>query len=179
MRKTQTLASIEVDPLTDEQIKKRAIRVEDVDIRGLVKRHRVLEQTLFDFLFLRELITQPQHEAVHMFMDSITRSGACVRSANLDSEVFTPHRDVGNINGERRMAFSSAYRCMVRECGEEQAIRMARCFDKIYQYSQDLDECRALTASLRDAMNALVKHYGTSGVEDPRRILRRLVGAVG
>ena len=52
-RKTLTLT--QTDPLTDEQIRKRAVGVEDVDQRGLVKRHRVLEQTLFDMLFLKDL----------------------------------------------------------------------------------------------------------------------------
>ena len=99
------------DPLTDEQIKKRAVGVEDVDIKGLVKRHRVLGQTLFDMLFLKEFINQSHYEASHLFIEAMAKSGAVVRSANLATEIFTPHREVGNIIGERRLAFSSATGC--------------------------------------------------------------------
>jgi len=166
-----------IDPLTDEQIKKRAIGVEDVDQKGLVKRHRVLEQTIFDMLFLQELIDQGQHEASHLFLDDMSRSGATVHSANLEAEVFTAARDVGNIIGERRMAFSSAYRSVVRSCGEESANRMMKYFADIYSYPKDPDMRREIASSLSPTLDALAEHYGVSRVEDPRDLVRIMVGA--
>lgn len=161
------------DPLTDEQIKKRAIGIEDVDINGLVKRHRVLGQTLFDMLFLKEFIDQAQYEAAHLFIDAMAKSGAVIRSANLDTEIFTPHREVGNIIGERRLAFSSAYRAMVKDVGLEMANLTMRYFADVYSYpTQNKDQVR-VSRTIKTALSSLARHYGTVGIEDPRRIIRR------
>jgi len=165
------------DPLTDEQIKKRAIGVENIDYKGLVVRHRVLEQTLFDMLFLKELIDQAQHEAAHLFMDAIAKSGASVRSANLDIEVFTPHRDVGNIIGERRMAFSSAYRKMMEIVGEEDARSTLKYFSDVYKYPSSHERQVAIAERMNEPLSALAVHYGTVDIRDPRVMIRRMVGA--
>ena len=173
----KTLISTQIDHLTDEQIRKRAVGVEDVDQRGLVKRHRVLEQTLFDMLFLKDLIDQSQHEAAHMMMESISKSGAAIRSANLDTEVFTPHQDVSKMMGERRMAFSSAYRRLVEDVGVDDASRTMRFFVDIHHYPVEYEEQGAVARFLNDPLRSLASHYGTDGIRDPRSILRRLVGA--
>tara|TARA_R110002012_G_C11482998_1_gene595294 strand:- start:43 stop:579 length:537 start_codon:yes stop_codon:yes gene_type:complete len=165
-----------IEPLTDEQVKKRAIGVEDVDQKGLVQRHRVLSQTLFDMLFLKEFIGQGQHEAAHLFMDSIAKSGASIRSANLDTEVFTPHRDVGNIIGERRMAFSSAYRRMIDEVGIDDANYTLKHFADVYNYPLIDEEQAKVARKIRPSLNALGRHYGTIDVHDARRLIRRFVG---
>jgi hypothetical protein len=166
------LISAQIDPLTDEQIRKRVVAVEDVDPGGLVQRHRVLGQTLFDMLFIRELINQSQHEAIHMFMDAMSRSGAVVRSANLDTEVFTPHKDVGNMMGERRMAFSSAYRTMVGDCGEDNSHIIMVCFDNLYVYPTCPESLARLASSIQPALESLVKHYGKYRIEDARVVIR-------
>ena len=163
------------DPLTDEQIKKRAVGVEDVDIKGLVKRHRVLGQTLFDMLFLKEFIDQAHYEAAHLFIEAMAKSGAVVRSANLDTEIFTPHREVGNIIGERRLAFSSAYRAMVNDVGSEAANLTMRYFANVYSYpTQNKDQVR-VSRTIKPALNSLARHYGTVGMEDPRVVIRGFI----
>ena len=174
-RKTSTSTSM-IEPLTDEQIKKRVVGVENIDYKGLVVRHRVLSQTIFDTLFLKELIDQAQHEACHLFMDSIAKSGANIRSVNLDVEVFTPHRDVGNIIGERRMAFSSAYRRMVSDVGKDDADLTIKYFVDVYNYPMGYREQSNIAIAIRPSLNALVNHYGTLGIRDPRQIIRKLVG---
>ena len=174
----RTLTST-VDPLTDEQIRKRATGVEDVDMKGLVKRHRVLDQTLFDLLFLKELIDQSQHEAAHLFMDSIAKSGASVRSANLNVEVFTPYRDIGNAMGERRMAFSSAYRAMVEDVGPLMADLAMRYSSDPYRYPAEYDEQKRVGVELGSALDSLARHYGTSDIHDPRKLIRVFVVGSG
>jgi len=168
----RTLTSTQVDPLTDEQILKRAIGVEDVDQRGLVKRHRALDQTLFDKMFILELINQTQHEAAHLFMDAISKSGATVRSANLDVEVFTAHRDVGNMIGERRMAFSSAYRRLVEDCGNEDANRLVGFFSGLHSSLLDKAKAPGIALWVRPCLNALARFYGCEGIQDARIVLR-------
>ena len=163
------------EPLTDEQVRKRAIGVEDVDQNGLVKRHRVLSQTIFDMLFLKEFIDQSQHEAAHLFMDSISKSGASIRSANLDAEIFTPHRDVGNVIGERRMAFSSAYRKMVDAVGYDAANNTIMHFANIYEYPSGNEEQAKVAREVGPSLDALARHYGTTVVYDARVLIRRFV----
>jgi len=166
-----------IDPLTDEQIKKRAIGVENVDYNGLVKRHRVLGQTIFDMLFLQELISQSQHEAAHLFMDSMANSGANIPSANLETEVFTAPKDIGNIIGERRMAFSSAYRFVVRECGDDRASKMMKTFENVYTYTADASVREEIAMEISPALDALASFYGVAIVDDPRDLVRLMVGA--
>ena len=123
-------------------------------------------------LLIRELIDQPQHEAVHMFMDALSRSGAVVRSANLDTEVFTPHKDVGNLIGERRMAFSTAYRSILNDCGEDSAGLVLACFKDLYSYPSSMDILSRISSLIAPALDALVIYYGTYRANDPRVIVR-------
>jgi hypothetical protein len=167
------------DPLTDEQVRKRIVGIEDVDQRGLVKRHRVLGQTIFDMLLIRELIDQSQHEAVHMFMEALSKSGAVVRSANLETEVFTPHRDVGNLIGERCMSFSRAYRSVISKCGEGGSVVLMSCFDELYSYTQSVDKLSRIAELIGPSLDALVIHYGTYRVNDPREIVREWINEKG
>ena len=173
-KRTWTSTSIPSDPLTDEQVRKRMLAVEDVDQKGLVKRHRVLGQTIFDILFIRDLICQGQHEAAHLFMDSMGKSGVYIRSASLDTEVFTPPQDIGSIIGERRMCFSSAYRHMVSDVGSPVASRTIGYFRNVYMYPETRESQRLIAGDIDESLSSLAAHYGTSSIHDVRDIIRSL-----
>ena len=164
------------DFLTDEQIKKRAIVSEDVDIRGLVKRHRVANQTIFDMMFLMELIGQSHHEAAHLFLNAFAISGAACRSLNLESEVHAAAHTVGNAIGEKRMAFSSAYRSMVTDVGEELASDLVKYMRDVYIYPEDLNVLRSVAEFIKKPLDALARYYGVEFRVDPRRVMRRQLG---
>jgi len=163
--------SLSIDPLTDEQIKKRALGIENVDYKGLVKRHRVLEQTLFDLLFMKNLITQSQHEAAHLFIEAMSLSGATVKSANLDVEIFTPYRDAANTMGERRMAFSSAYRRVVRDCGDDRARILMRYLARVYEYPPDYGDQKLVAKLIGPGLKSLAIFYEIADLKDPRDII--------
>jgi len=161
------------DFLTDEQIKRRAIVSEDVDIRGLVKRHRVADQTIFDMMFLMELITQGHHEAAHLFLNAFAMAGGACKSCSLDSEIHTAAHVIGGAMGERRMAFSSAYRFVVDSVGEDVSNQLVKYFNCVYEYPEDRSALKMVSEFLRPGLDALASHYGTEWRVDPRRVLRR------
>ncbi len=166
------------DFLTEEQIKRRAIVSEDVDIKGLVRRHRVANQTIFDMMFLMELISQAHHEAAHLFLEAISVSGMSCRSCNLDSEVHGAAHKVGNSLGDRRMAYSKAYRKLVDSVGDDVADLFVKYFADIYQYPEDRKSLESIGNFFKPSLDALSEHYGTRGRIDPRRVLRRQLGGV-
>ena len=161
------------DFLTEEQIKRRAIVIEDVDIRGLVRRHRVADQTIFDMMFLMELIGQSHHEAAHLFLGALSVSGMSCRSCNLDSEVHGAAHKGGGALGEKRMAFSNAYRFLIKDVGEEITDLLIKYFRDIYNYPEDRKSLESIGKFFLPALKSLSRHYGTDGRVDPRRIMRR------
>jgi hypothetical protein len=164
------------DFLTEEQIKKRAIISEDVDMKGLVRRHRVADQTMFDMMFLLELIRQPHHEAIHLFLDALSISGTSCKSCNLDSEVHTAAHTVGNALGERRMAFSKAYRSLVGDVGEDMSSLLLKYSGDVYNYPEKKKSLESISKYFKPALDSLSSYYGTEGRVDPRRVLRRQLG---
>tara|TARA_R110001583_G_scaffold182357_2_gene340105 strand:- start:8692 stop:9258 length:567 start_codon:yes stop_codon:yes gene_type:complete len=175
MKKRST--SIPIEGPTDEQIKKKMIVVENVDVRGVVKRHRVYDQTIFDAMFLRGLIKQSHQEASHYYMDAITRSGGSAKGANLDGGPKPAGHAAGGSMAERRMAFSSAYRHIVDKVGEVKANDLTSCFSRVHQIPDD-EEMAKLASSLEGALDAISDFYGTNGRLDPRDILRRQAGVM-
>ena len=168
-----TRTSIEF--LSDEQIKSRAVVVEDVDCGGLIQRQRVLDQSIFDRMYIDELISTAQYEAGCKMVDAVARSGAEIRSAKLDTEVFTPYNEVGNLMGERRMAFSSPFRFVVRSCGSEVANFLMRIIGNVTAYPKRRRERELVAASLSPALDSLVRFYDIRSARDPRDLARKAV----
>jgi hypothetical protein len=165
--------------LTPEQRSRSSIVSEDVDVNGVVQRHRVENQTIFDEMLLLFYIEQPQHEAAICFMDVLAKSGMTMRSPNLDGCSHTPAHEVGDLMGQRRMAYSTAYRLVVGECGQKAAERLLRVANNAYLYPVSKIEKKAPLKRISKAISAslwvLAKHYKTDGRRDPRRILKAQV----
>jgi hypothetical protein len=167
--------SIPIESPTDEQIKKKMIVVENVDIKGVVKRHRVYDQTIFDAMFVRDLIKPSHHEASHCYMDAILKSGASAKGVNLDGGPKPTGRASGDAMSERRMVFSAAYRHLVDKVGELKANLLTKCFNHVHTIPGD-DLLSEIAIDLVESLDALSDFYGTSGKLDPRDILRRQAG---
>mgnify|MGYP003645997313 CR=1 FL=1 len=173
MKKRSTLIPIESP--TDEQIKKKMIVVENVDIKGVVKRHRVYDQTIFDAMFVRDFIKPSHHEASHCYMDAMLKSGASAKGANLDGGPKPTGRSSSDAMSERRMIFSAAYRHLVDKVGELKANHLTKCFSRVHMIPGE-DILLEISVELIDSLDALSDFYGTSGKLDPRDILRRQAG---
>ena len=170
--------SVSTESLPDEQLEKKMVAVEDVDVRGTTTRQRVIDQTVFDALFIRGLIDQCHHEASHKFIESYGKSGAYTKGANMDGGPHQTGKDAGNAIAERRMAFSSAYRFAVDKCGEDKASTMIAWMGSVHQIPEEDEEIVKLAKSLLPGLDALSDFYSTRGLPDPRRILRRQGGSL-
>lgn len=166
--KISNLISSEAPP--DSQVMKRAVMSEDLDVRGVAKRYRIIDQTIFDVLFLAELITAAQYEAAHLFLECLIQSGATTQGVNLEPGIRVTGIDISNSMSDRRMAFSSSFRAVVSSCGRESADFMMRCFIEIYSYP-DFDKSE-IAERLAPCLHSLAAYFGTDG-RDPRSIIRR------
>ena len=166
------------DTLPDEQLKKRKVSIADNDIDGIVKRHHVMDQTIFDHLLIVGLIEVSEHEAAHCFMDSLSQSGAYVASVKLEGGSTVAYHSVGDAIGARHMAFSAPYRKVVEVAGEDSARRMMSMFVNPLLYSKTREHCESLIKIVRPALSSLCDFYGTRSRVDPRRVVRRQLGPV-
>lgn len=161
---------------TKEQLSKRGFVSEDVDLGGLVKRHRVVDQTIFDAMFLNEFIEQSCHEASHMFISDLIESGAIISSSNSEPGVRVPASVAANAMAERRMAFSDAYRRVESDCGEVDASYLMGICNNCHTYPKSLKKLESVASVVKSSLSSLSRFYGVSDRRDPRGIVRRQVG---
>lgn len=160
-----------------EQLSKRGFVSEDVDLRGLVKRHRVVDQTVFDAMFLLEMIDQSHHEAAHLFLGDLIDSGALVSGWNYSgSSSPSPAHAIAGAMADRRMAFSAPFRHMVEGSSGDQADLFVRVFDDMYDYPKLKSDLTKLSSKLMPQLSSLVDYYGIRKRRDPRKIVRRQLG---
>jgi len=166
------------DGLNAEQMEKFSFGEESVDISGLVKRNRVLNQTVFDAMLLKLFIEQPQHEAACLFIDLLDRSGASVRSCGFEgpSAPIAPHA-VGDHLAQRHMAYSESFRKMKDDAGDVLADLFLRVASNQFSFQDEEASLEELGVKLQPALRSLAKHFKTDTRRDPRRILRAQLGA--
>ena len=171
MRMTGGLRS---DHLTREQFKKLNLAEESIDSRGSSVRLKVQDQTLFDALFVADLIGRPLHEAANCFMESLEKSGAFPASVNLAPSFRLPAYAVGDAMGARRMVFSRAYRFMLRECGKVDADYLMGLMSDCYSWRERIKRSNLpyISSRLVNSLKSLSKFYGCFDQGDPRDIIR-------
>lgn len=178
MRKSPKISILKnFETLPDEQLKKRRISVADDDLGGIVKRHHVMDQTIFDHLLVVGLIEVCEHEAAHCFMDTLSKSGAYISSVNLDGCATVAYHSVGDAIGARHMAFSAPYRRVIENVGEDIARYMMRLFVNPLMYSKRRQDCENCVAMVRPAFGVLCDFYRTRAKIDPRRVIKRQLGS--
>jgi len=173
-QKKRTIPSGETP--NSEQASSRVFVSEDVDMGGLVRRNRVADQTVFDAMFLMELIDQSHHEAAHLFLDALSQSGAAVSGVNPEPGVRSPAYSVGNSMADRRMSFSSPYRNMIDDCGEDKVSYIMSLYPRAYDYRDTVPDIKEAARGAKPGLESLSRYYGVSHHSDPRRIVRRQVG---
>jgi len=162
--------------MNKEQREKFSIGYETVDINGYINRLKITDQTIFDLMFIEFLIEQPQHEAVVLFMEDVSRSGMYVSSPKLDSDsIVQSGKKAANHIAERRMSFSSPYRFVVDDCGELRAEILMKFINSAYTFPRSKHEkkdfAEVAAKLLIPSLNSLSKFYKTNTYRDPRRIL--------
>ena len=177
----RTSTSMISDLLMNEQQRSRfVVRKEYVDYKRLIHRNRVENQTIYDVMLVASLIEQAQHEAIILFMNELAESGANPSSVNLDAINHVPAYLVGSRMSEQRMAFSAAYRAMVKGCGDRGAGFLMVTTRNVYVFprkkGEQRDFAKRMAGLIDSPLWALASHYNISDKVDPRHILRRQLG---
>ena len=159
--------------LTEEQRKKVSLGEEAIDRKGIFRRFRIEDQTLFDALFIEGLLERPQHEAAHCFSDTLERSGMYPASLNLDPIVHTPSHCVGDLLGSKWLAFSRAFRFVVKRCGDGPADRLMKEMNLSHRWREwGRKRFPVVKGVVSDPLWALADYYGCREGGDPRRMIR-------
>jgi hypothetical protein len=166
---TWILATFETLPKA--QLDKRVVEVESIDHKGLTHRTRVMNQTPCDQLYLDEVITSSQHEAAHMLLSALIRSGCSPKSAALETISHTAFADVGNAISSRIMAFSSAYRNLAKNVGPEAANCLILFLVSTGPPKTVVIKFRNRIVEIQESLRILSLFYGT-GSKDTRSLVR-------
>ena len=161
------------DGLNEEQSRKRMVRVEDNDANSSVKRQRVSDQTLFDKMFIEGLISVHHHEAAHMFIDELSRSGSSIPSIDLSKINISSGRK-GSSAAERRMIFSSSFRSIADSFDEEDIKIFMRVSNSPYDnggVSNSKEDLEKMSETLSPILEQLAKYYKLKPRKDPREII--------
>ena len=155
---------------------KRNVSQENVDIKGLVKRDRINNQTVFDEMLVKGFIELPQHEAAHLFMEALSISGTSIQSVDIEAFGGSPFHKKGNSISERRMIFSNAYRSMTEANHKEEQIKLVmRYCHNPYEIVSDVKKLKAIAVAVHLPLRTLAKYYKIDRLRDPRSIIRSQV----
>jgi len=147
------------DSLNEEQLSKAAAIPEIVDLKGVVQRHHVLDQNMFDRLLIRKKISIAQHSAACEFIHLLEIAGAFLKSHNLEpGRTRRPGHKVGDDIGSRIMSMSACLRRVKKEASDEAADALIRC---CYGLVTDLEQVRA-------GLDVLTLQFDTGCLRDPR-----------
>lgn len=163
--------------LTPEQRAKFRIEEERLDRHGVVRRLRVADQTIFDALFVAEIIERPQHEAADCFMETIEKTGCYPSSIyEFESTSRTPAYAVGDAMSLRWMAFSKVYRYLEQSCGKSASKYLMKVMRDVYGWRERVGKKRLPEVGERVSapLRALADYYDCAE-HDPRLIIRVLI----
>ncbi len=138
-----------VESGTDEYRSKKNIKIEKIDVKGIFRRSRVLDQTKFDELFLEDKINKFQYSAADMYLNLMQVSGCFLRSPSLSGGVKVGFRESANLMSSKLVAISSA-RSKLRSLGDEYVAAVETCL----AHNADVD-----IELLKTGLDALVKYF--------------------
>ncbi len=168
------------DGLSEDQIGKRDVIVEDADEGGVTSRHRVTNQTIFDHMLLSHVITVSQWYAAHLFIEDLSASGASIPSVDFKARMEAPDQNRSTAYGERRMQFSAAYRSMVGKCDEDSTklfMRFAGDPFTVASHKPSLDSIKELEKVIGQNLSCLSRFYKVDMAKDPISIIKRQFGS--
>jgi len=153
-KKTRPTSSISDYPIlvesgTEEYRNKKKIRLERIDSRGIFRRARVVDQTVFDRLFIQEKITRQQFSAAEMYLEMMGIAGCFLRSPSMKGSEKVTGRDVGGNISAKIMVISRA-RDSLRGAGEGALIAVETCLG----HDREVD-----LAFLKLGLDALARHF--------------------
>ena len=144
---------------TSELREKYKVEWESLDMRGIFRRARVLDQTYVDTLFLQKKISAAQYSAAEEYLALLLKSGVFVPSPGFEEGVAMTGSDKSRAMASRIMAISGA------------RSRLRRDVDSRARLAVDLaigGNLKVHVAPLRRGLDVLADYFGTTGEVDPR-----------
>ena len=161
------------DVLSPERKSKSSVVLEDLDQKGLVRRVRIDDQNIFDALLVAGIISRSDHEGSVLFLDDLERSGVFIQSVDINKASHTPSYKVGDAVSSRWLAFSSAYRWMCQEVGDDAANDLMRSIPIIHNWKTAVGKngLEIVGERVKLGLESLARYYRCSGRRDPRDII--------
>ena len=161
------------DGLNEYQLVKKTVKVENNTVSGSVKRHRVSDQTVFDKMFIEGLLKIHHHEAAHMFIDDLARSGSSVPSVDL-TKINVSTGTKGSSVAEKRMIFSNSFRSISEHSDKEDLKLFMRASNSPYDsgyMSISSHMFETVADRFTPILERLASHYNIKPRRDPREII--------
>lgn len=165
------------DSLNAEQLAKQDVTIEDADDKGVTRRQRVTNQTAFDTMLIRSVISVSMWEAANRFSEAFGSSGGFIPSLDLSVRMDTPRSTGRSTIGDQRMTFSAAYRAMDKWCSDDSM----RTFMRLIGNPENIlrrankDEVTRVAHAVSTNLRCLSRFYGVQLRADPRSIIKRQV----
>ena len=147
---------------TPEHRRKKKIKIEKLDPRGLFRRSRVTNQVWIDELLIARRLTLPQFSAAEMYLELLCRSGVFIKSPSLERGVTMTGRDVAGSIASKIMAISRARTRLIRDGGRDAAHAVEVCLGSNVPVSVPL---------LCVGLDVLADYFGISEQKDPRDLM--------
>ena len=144
---------------TSELRDKHRVEWEALDLRGIFRRARVLDQTHVDTLFLEKKISAAQYSAAEEYLALLLKSGVFLASPGFEEGVTVTGSDKSRAMASRIMAISGARSRLRRDASAD--VRLA----------VDLAigaNVKVHIIPLREGLDILADYFGTTGAIDPR-----------
>lgn len=173
MRETNGLIS---SLLTEEQRDKVRLGEESLDSRGVFRRFRVEDQTIFDAFLLMDLIDRHEHEALNCLLADVEKSGCCTPSCGFEPRFgSTVSHKVGDKTASRWMAWSSTYRALERMGHRSQVDTILDLIPVMHDWRSRFGKrsIALIFSNIKPAIPAITKFYDCSPRIDPRVIISR------
>ena len=158
----------EIELLTPEQRRKVSIIGEALDTKGVVRIFKVQDQTIFDYLYMLDMIDTAQHEAAHRYLAALEKSGVYISSVDVEAVSNTPSYMVGERLADRWMAFSMANRFVIKHCGDDGADALIRISVDVYYKPESRSKLRAIVRKISQPLRELARFYQCRKA-DPRK----------
>jgi len=155
LKKKPTRFSISKYPLliesgTKEYKKKKKIEIEKIDAKGIFRRARVVDQKVFDKLFIEEKITRQQYAAASMYMEVMGIAGCFLRSPSMEGSEKGTGRDLSQVLAGKILVIARA-RDKLRKAGD----KAIRAVENCIAFDQEVN-----LNDLRTGLDALADHFG-------------------
>jgi hypothetical protein len=161
--RSERLTTAGLESGTDELKARHRVEWERLDLKGLFRRARVVDQCEIDRLFLSKEISASQYEAGQEYLASLFKAGSFIKSPSFEASIGGSVKDVEKRISLRIMAASAARSALSRS-----GIEATRLVDLTVGLNRKV-RSRELRV-LRRGLDCLARFYGTESVADPRRI---------